>query len=338
MNDGAILVTGGAGFVGSHVARLAHERGHRVVILDDFSGGPAPVLPAGVQVVAGDIGAAALVRRLLRTFRVRAIAHFAGKIQVGESVRAPERYFDVNLVRTLSLLEAARAEGVRAILFSSTAAVYGDPAEVPIPETACLAPVNPYGASKLAVEHALAAWHVAHGLSWAALRYFNAAGAHPDGTLAERHEPETHLLPLAIDAALGLRPPLTVFGDDYDTPDGTCIRDYIHVSDLAEAHLLALDEVSAGRTVGALNLGTGRGYSVAEVLAAVAAALGRPVPHTIGPRRAGDPPRLVADPSAARARLGWTAARSALATIVADAVRSRVPAAPAERGDDAHPA
>jgi UDP-glucose-4-epimerase GalE len=300
-----LLITGGAGFVGSHVARLAHERGRRVVVLDDLSGGEPARLPAGIELVVGDIGDALLVRRLISAAGVSAVAHFAGKIQVGESVRDPATYFEVNLVRTLTMLGALRDEGVRGCLFSSTAAVYGDPTSVPIPETACLAPVNPYGASKLGIEHALAAWEGAYGLAWAALRYFNAAGAHRDGTMREAHQPETHLIPLVLDAGLGRRPPLTVFGRDYDTPDGTCIRDYIHVEDLATAHLAALTEVEAGRTVGAVNLGTGRGYSVAEVLASAATVLGRPVPHEVGPRRPGDPPRLVADPARAAERLGW---------------------------------
>lgn len=318
-----ILVTGGAGFVGAHFARSAIAAGRRVVVLDDLSGGVQPRRDPAVEVIVGDIGDAARVRRLLREHRIGAIAHFAGKIQVGESVHRPELYFDVNLVRTLALLEEARAAGVTRFLFSSTAAVYGNPARVPIPETARLAPVNPYGASKLAVEHALDAWGIAHGLRWAALRYFNAAGAHPDGTLCEAHEPETHLIPLVIDAALGRRPPLTVYGDDYDTPDGTCIRDYIHVDDLATAHLAALALLERGETVGAANLGTGRGYSVREVIAAAEAALGAAVPHAIGARRAGDPARLIADPSRARERLEWRAVRSSLSVIIDDALRSR---------------
>jgi UDP-glucose 4-epimerase len=322
-DEQSLLVTGGAGFVGSHFARLAAERGRRVVVLDDLSGAPPPTLPAGVELVIGDVGAGPFVRRLLRDFQIGSVAHFAGKIQVGESVRRPEVYFDVNLVRTLTLLDALRDAEVRVMLFSSTAAVYGDPATVPIPETACLAPVNPYGASKLGVEHALAAWGVAHGLRWAALRYFNAAGAHPSGTMRERHDPETHLIPLVLDAGLGRGGPLTVFGDDYDTPDGTCIRDYVHVMDLAEAHLAALAALEGGRTLGPINLGSGRGYSVREVMETAAAILGTRIPFAIGERRPGDPPRLVAMPARAGELLGWSAARSGLATIVEDALRSR---------------
>jgi len=334
MTPPTILVTGGAGFVGSHFARAAAEAGRAVVVLDDLSGGPPAVLPPGVPLVVGDIGDGPALRRLCATHHVGAVAHFAGKIQVGESVAHPDVYFDVNLVRSLTLLEAIRDEGITACLFSSSAAVYGTPAAVPIPELARREPVSPYGATKLAFEFALEAWGTAFGLRWAALRYFNAAGAHPDGTLRESHQPETHLIPLAIDAALGVRPPLTIFGDDYDTPDGTCVRDYIHVTDLASAHLLALARLEQGQTLGAVNLGTGHGYSVREVIEATAQAVGRPVPHVIGPRRAGDPPRLVADPARATALLAWHPARSDLATIVEDAARSRLhgpqPSAPSQ--------
>ncbi len=319
-----ILVTGGAGFVGSHFARLAAESGRQVVVLDDFSAGPPARLPASVDVVVGDLGDTAVVRRICRYHRVAAVAHFAGKIQVADSVHQPDLYFDNNLVRTLSLLEAIRDEGITACLFSSTAAVYGNPTIVPIPETARREPVNPYGATKLAVELALEAWGNAYGLRWAAMRYFDAAGAHPDGTMCESHEPETHLIPLVIDAGLGRRPPLTVYGDDYATPDGTCIRDYIHVMDLASAHLAALAELERGHTLGALNLGMGRGYSVREVIETASGLLGKDVPYTIGPRRAGDPPRLVADPARARTMLSWRPNRSTLVIVVEDALRSRV--------------
>jgi UDP-glucose-4-epimerase GalE len=323
MARNTILVTGGAGFVGSHFARAAAEAGRKVVILDDLSGGAPASPPASIPLVVADIGDAETVRRVCATHQVGAVAHFAGKIQVGESVHHPDVYFETNLVRSLALLGAIRDEGITACLFSSTAAVYGTPRSVPIPETATREPVNPYGATKLAFEFALDAWGNAFGLHWAALRYFNAAGAHPEGSLRECHEPETHLIPLAIDAGLGVRPPLTVFGDDYDTPDGTCIRDYIHVLDLASAHLMALARLERGQTLGAINLGTGRGYSVREVIETTSQVLDAPVPHVIGPRRAGDPPRLVADPSRAHELLGWAPVRSDLTTIVEDAVRSR---------------
>jgi UDP-glucose 4-epimerase len=221
------------------------------------------------------------------------------------------------------LLDVVRELGIEVCLFSSSAAVYGSPTKVPIPEHARREPVNPYGATKLSVEFALDAWGRAFGLRWAALRYFNAAGAHPDGTLRENHEPETHLIPIVIDAGLGARDAVTIFGTDYDTPDGTCIRDYVHVQDLATAHLLALERLEAGTNVGPINLGTGRGYSVRAVIDTAGAVLGCEVPHVIGPRREGDPPELVADPSRALAELGWVPTRSDLRTIVEDALRSR---------------
>lgn len=322
---GTILVTGGAGFVGSHFVRAACEAGLGVLVLDDLSGGARPPLPLPktARFVLGDIGDAGLVGALCAEHSVEALVHFAGKIQVGESVRSPELYFDVNLVRSLRLLDAVLAAGVRQVVFSSTAAVYGAPERVPIRESARTEPVNPYGRSKLAFEWVLRSYEVAHGLRWAAPRYFNAAGAHPDGTLAERHEPETHLIPLVLDAGLGRRPPLSVFGTDYPTPDGTCVRDYVHVSDLASAHLLALDKLAAGEVLGAFNLGTGSGCSVHAVLLAGAEVLGVPVPHVLAPRRAGDPPELVADPALAELRLGWKAKRSELRVMLEDALRSR---------------
>lgn len=322
-----ILVTGGAGFVGSHFARLAADAGRPVVVLDDLSGGPPAQLPPSIPLIVGDIGERFFVHRLLEQHRICAIAHFAGKICVGESVRDPAVYFDVNVLRTLQLLLAARDAGVTSCLFSSSAAVYGVPRQVPIPETARREPASPYGATKLSVELVLDAWGRGYGLRWAALRYFTAAGARPDGSLREHHEPETHLIPLALDAGLGIAPALQVFGSDYPTPDGTCIRDYIHVDDLAAAHLTALARLEAGEVLGAINLGTGRGYSVREVLDTAARVLGRSIPHIVAPRRAGDPPQLVADPSAAMQLLGWHPARSDLATIVEDALRSRRAAA-----------
>ncbi len=319
----SILVTGGAGFVGSHFARAAAEAGSNVVVLDDLSAGPWPELPREIRQVAGDIADRGLLVRIIDDHRITAVAHFAGKICVGESVEKPALYFDRNLVRTLSLLDTVRVHGPDTFLFSSTAAVYGVPDRVPIVETERLAPINPYGSSKLAVEHALAAYGHAYGLRWAALRYFNAAGAHPDGTLRESHDPETHLIPLAIDAALGRRPPLVVFGDDYPTPDGTCIRDYVHVQDLARAHLAALDALDAGHAVGAINLGCGSAISVREVLDETARVLGKPVPHSVGARRAGDPAQLLASNARAAELLGWQPERGELGTIIDDAARSR---------------
>jgi UDP-glucose-4-epimerase GalE len=320
----SILVTGGAGFVGSHFARMACEAGSHVVVLDDLSAGPPyPQLPPAIVFVRGDIADRALVARVIADHRITAVAHFAGKIQVGESVDKPALYFDRNLARSLALLETVREHGPRTFLFSSTAAVYGMPDRVPIVEDLPLQPINPYGSSKLAIEYVLSAYGHAYGLRWAALRYFNAAGAHPDGTLRESHDPETHLIPLVIDAALGRRPPLVVFGDDYATDDGTCVRDYIHVCDLARAHLAALDALDAGRAVGATNLGSGRGFSVREVLDQAARVLGTPIPHSLGPRRAGDPAVLLASHARAAELLGWRPERSELATVIDDAVRAR---------------
>jgi UDP-glucose-4-epimerase GalE len=320
---GTILVTGGLGFVGSHFVWEAAGAGARVVVLDDQSAGTNPPLPDGVETVIGCVGDAELVGETLRRFQPSDVVHFAGKIEVGESVRNPALYFDVNIVRAFRLLECVVGAGVENFVFSSSAAVYGEPDVVPIPETARTEPVNPYGATKLGFEHMLAAFAGSHGLRWAGLRYFNAAGAHPEGKLVEGHDPETHLIPLVLDAGLGRRGPLTVFGDDYATPDGTCIRDYIHVCDLADGHLLALERLHAGTCLGPVNLGTGTGRSVREVLDAASAVLGAPIPHSVGARRAGDPTSLVADPSRAHDELGWKPRRSDLATIIEDALRPR---------------
>ena len=316
----AILVTGGAGFVGSHFARVAAEAGSKVVVLDDLSAGTRPPLP-GVF-VQGDVADRTLVRSVMREHAITAVVHFAGKIQVGESVKKPQLYFEGNLVKSLALLDCVLEQRC-AFVFSSTAAVYGMPDQVPIVETAPRVPINPYGASKLAVEEAARAYGIAYGLRWAALRYFNAAGAHPDGSLREGHEPETHLLPLVVDAALGRRPPLTVFGDDYPTPDGTCIRDYVHVLDLASAHLAALDALDRGVAVDATNLGSASGFSIREVLSTAERVLGKPVPYTMGPRREGDPAVLVASNERARTLLQWSPRTSTLETILADCARSR---------------
>lgn len=317
------IVTGGLGFVGSHFIWEAVASGRRVVVLDDGSAGTSPMLPEGVEVVAGDVGDVKLTSALFARVGATEVVHFAGKIQVGESVKLPSLYLDVNFVRALRLLESARDAGIERFVFSSTAAVYGEPEVVPIPETSRTRPVNAYGASKLSFELALEAFHVAHGIRFCAPRYFNAAGAHVSGKLREAHEPETHLIPLVLDAGLDRRGPISLFGTDYPTPDGTCIRDYIHVSDLADAHLLALDKLARGACLGAVNLGTGKGQSVKEVLDAAAQALGKPIPQVIGPRRAGDPSQLVADASRAKEILGWTPKRSDLKTILEDTVRSR---------------
>lgn len=317
-----ILVSGAAGFVGSHFARMANEAGSRVIAFDDMSSNKTwPALPAGIQqhlcgIESGD------VKEMIECYGVTSVVHFAGDICVGESVTDPARYFDRNVIRSLALLESVRSTHVRAFVFSSTAAVYGVPERSPIAETERYAPINPYGATKLAIEYALASYGQAYNINWAALRYFNAAGAHPDGTLRERHDPETHLIPLAIDAALGKVPPLVVHGNTYATPDGTCVRDYVHVQDLARAHLAALERLDHG-TVCAVNLGSGTGRSVLQVIEAVERVGKRPVPRTVGPRRGGDPPSLVAAVEHAHAELGWRTEHSSLDEIVEDAWRSR---------------
>jgi UDP-glucose-4-epimerase GalE len=315
-----ILVTGGCGYIGAHFARLATEMGSRVVIIDDAPG--ATILPPTIERIRGDIADRATVEAFIKSENVTSIVHFAGKICVGESVTDPALYFDRNVSRSLALLDVVREVGPRAFVFSSTAAVYGIPDRSPITETARYAPINPYGATKLAIEHALASYGHAYNIRWAALRYFNAAGAHPDGTLRENHDPETHLIPLAIDAAFGRRPPLEVFGADYRTRDGTCERDYVHVCDLAQAHLDALDALDRGVEVGAVNLGGGKGKTVREVIASCARVIGKEVPHAMALRRAGDPAVLVADIEHANSVLGWKPRRD-FETVVEDAVRSR---------------
>ncbi len=310
-----VLVTGGAGYVGSHTARALRASGHHVVIYDNLSTGYRR-LAQGFELVLGDIGNREQVVAALRG--MDAVAHFAGFIAVGESVQQPRKYFQNNVEAALCLLNAVIDAGIRNFVFSSTAAVYGNPAQVPIPETGPTTPVNPYGVTKLTFERALEAYSEAYGLRCASLRYFNAAGADDSGEIGELHEPETHLIPLALAAAAGTPPAIEIFGEDYPTPDGTCIRDYIHVNDLAEAHVRALEYLGAGGSSVALNLGTGRGHSVKEVLDEIERVTGRPLPRKVGPRRAGDPPALVADPSRANQLLGWKAPRS-LTEIIASA-------------------
>ncbi len=312
------LVTGGAGYIGSVVTQLLLEAGHEVTVLDDLSTGHRVAVPAGASFVDGRVHDA--VRAALDpTFD--GVLHFAAFIAAGESVEKPEKYWENNLVGSLRLLDAMRAAGVRRLVFSSTANVYGDPDELPIPETAHTRPPNPYAASKLAVDHALRDEARAHGLAAVSLRYFNVAGAHraADGTLiGERHDPETHLIPIALQVAAGAREKLQLFGDDYPTPDGTCIRDYIHVSDLAAAHLLALSTMEPGAHR-VFNLGNGTGFSNRQVVEVVREVTGHPVPTEVAPRRGGDPAALVASSDKARQELGWTPAKPSLTDIVSDA-------------------
>ncbi|HTW31305.1 MAG TPA: UDP-glucose 4-epimerase GalE [Candidatus Sulfotelmatobacter sp.] len=301
-----VLVIGGAGYIGSHAARALRGAGHDVIIFDNLSTG-FELLAAGFELVKGDVLDASALGRVLR--RVDAIMHFAAHAYVGESVTNPQKYFHNNVEGGLSLLNAARDAGVKKIIFSSTCAVYGVPAKVPIEENTPREPVNPYGVTKLFFEQALEAYDRAYGFRFAALRYFNAAGADESGEIGELHDPETHLIPLALRAAAGLGPELQVFGSDYPTPDGTCIRDYIHVNDLASVHVKALEHLAAGKDSFAVNVGTGKGESVQEVIAAVEKVTGKPVPRKMVPRRAGDPPALVANPAKVQALLGWKATR-----------------------------
>ncbi len=313
-----VLVTGGAGFVGSHACKALSRHGFTPVTFDNLSHGHETSVRWG-PFELGDILDRARLDEVIAAHRPAAIMHFAAFIAVGESVADPGKYYRNNVGGSLNLMEAARDHKIGAFVFSSTAAVYGIPDSVPIPESAPKQPINPYGESKWMVECMLRDFGAAHGLKSTALRYFNAAGADPDGDTGERHDPETHLIPLALDAAAGTGQPLTVFGKDYPTADGTCIRDYIHVADLAEAHVAALQAMLGGAGSGAYNLGTGTGFTVRQVIDSVEQVTGRAVPHSIGPRRAGDPAALVADPSAANRDLGWRPAMSDLQSIVASA-------------------
>ncbi len=314
-----VLVSGGAGYIGGFVARALVERGHSVVVLDDFSTGHRGALGEWplVELRCGDTEAVAAA---MEARGVEAVVHLSALSLVGESVRDPGRYWRENVGQAAGLLDACRRAGVERFVLSSTAAVYGEPEQVPIVEEHPLRPTNPYGATKVAIEQMLAHFQDAAGLGWVSLRYFNAAGAAPDGSLGEDHAPETHLLPLAFAAALGTRGPLTIFGEDWPTPDGTCLRDYVHVIDLAAAHVLALEWLEAHPRQSLItNLGGGAGTSVREVIDAVARASGREVPHAVGPRRAGDPAVLVAATERARCELGWRPKRSSIDEIARDA-------------------
>jgi len=322
-----VLVTGGAGYIGSHAVRELRDAGHDISVLDDLSRGHRRSVPSDVPLVRGDLGDAASLARALAG--VDAVIHFAGLLSVADSVADPASYYRTNVVKGLALLDAMQAARVRPIVFSSTCAVYGVPVRVPIDEEHPKDPINPYGATKLAFERALDDLSRTGKLQAVALRYFNAAGCHPDGSLGEDHRPEEHVIPRAIDAALGRAGAIHIHGDDYDTPDGTCIRDYIHVQDLARAHVLALNLVTGGPSGAAapayqaFNLGTGVGRSVREVIQTVERIARKAVPSRVGPRRAGDPPRLVAAVERARRDLGFEARHPELEGIVESAVRWR---------------
>lgn len=316
------LVVGGAGYIGSHLVKMLAEKGAVVAVLDDLSTGHREAVPSGVQLYQGSLANRAFVRQTLGDGPWTCVFHFAALSLVGDSLRDPLGYFRANVVNSLNLIEECVAAGVDRMVFSSTAAVYGDAGERPITEDYPTQPVNPYGHSKLMIEQMLSWADTAHGLRSACLRYFNAAGADPNGVLGESHHPETHLIPLCIDAALGRRDALVIFGDDYPTPDGTCVRDYVHVEDLARAHLACVPQLHHGSFT--VNLGTARGYSVREVIAAVERVSGRKVPYILGARRQGDPASLVASNQSAQKLLAWQPQMSDLDTLVCSAYKWRM--------------
>jgi UDP-glucose 4-epimerase len=312
-----ILVTGGAGYVGSHAVRKLLRAGHEVWVYDNLSRGHRRAVPDG-RLLIGELEDRAALTQALRDHRIEAVMHFAAFALVGESVSDPALYYRNNIVAAISLAEAMRAAGVKRIVFSSTTATYGEPKQIPIPETEPQNPINPYGFSKLVFEHLLHDYAQAYGWGYAALRYFNAAGAAPEGDLGEDHDPESHLIPIVLQVALGQRREIVIYGDDYPTPDGTCIRDYVHVDDLADAHLLALEKLRDGQGI-QLNLGTGLGCSVREVIDACRKITGHAIPERMGERRPGDPPALVADARRAREVLGWQPRYARIEEIVATA-------------------
>lgn len=312
---GTVLVTGGAGYIGSHNVKYLLERGHDVLVLDDLSGGFRDAVPDGL-LIEGNIGDADLLEKVFTEHRIDAVMNFASFIEVGASVKDPSSYFRNNLGNTLVLLDAMVRNGVRKFVFSSTAAIFGNPEYSPIDEDHPKAPINPYGRSKWLVEQLLTDYSSAYGLESVCLRYFNAAGADPDGELGERHEPETHLIPIVLQAASGRRERIAIFGEDYDTEDGTCVRDYIHVEDLAQAHWLALKYLEEKGVSAAFNLGNGNGYSIRQVIESARRVTGRDFPVEAGPRRPGDPAVLVADSRAAKRELGWAPENADLDQII----------------------
>jgi UDP-glucose 4-epimerase len=311
-----VLVTGGAGYIGGTVATILMQSGHHVTVLDNLCHSKRNELPAGADFVQADIADRPRVESLLRDLKPDGVMHFAALIEAGDSMKKPEVYFRNNTASTLSLLESMLATGTHNLVFSSTAAVYGEPKSTPIPETAALEPTNAYGESKLLVEHMLRWFHRIHGLRYASLRYFNVAGALPGR--GEAHEPETHIIPLILDVALGRREKIFIFGDDYDTPDGTCIRDYVHVEDLAAAHILALNALQTQSRM-IYNLGNGSSFSVKQVIEAARRVTGHPIPVEIRPRRDGDPARLVASSEQAKLHLDWQPKHTQLDDILASA-------------------
>lgn len=316
MSDQPVLVTGGAGYIGSHTVRALLDRGDHVVVLDNLSTGHAASITAPLEVV--DLADVEALAGVFQRHRPRAVIHFAAKAYVGESVTRPDIYYRENVVHTLHLLEAMRAHDCRDIVFSSTCATYGEPVALPIAEDHPQNPINPYGRTKLHMEHMMQDYSHAFGMRTVALRYFNAAGAQRDGSIGEDHRPETHLIPLVLEVALGKREKILMFGDDYDTRDGTCERDYIHVEDLADAHLRALDHLGRGGENLVVNLGTGNGFTVREVVEAARRVTGRTIVAEVAPRRAGDPAKLVSG-GRGEELLGWSPKRSDIEEILADA-------------------
>lgn len=312
-----VLLTGGAGYVGSHAARLLQQAGHEAWVYDNLVYGHRAAAPHG-RLIEGDLHDGARLAAAFRDHQIDAVMHFAAYAYVGESVTDPAKYYRNNIIGTISLLDAMRASGVKRIVFSSTCATYGVPEQIPITEAEKQEPINPYGYTKLVIEQALADYAHAYGFGYAALRYFNASGAAEDGSIGEDHDPETHLIPLILQVALGQRDEVLIFGDDYPTPDGTCIRDYIHVDDLGRAHIAALERLEPGVAF-RLNLGTGAGASVKEVVEACRRVTGHKIPARVVPRREGDPPALVADASLARKTLSWTPKFVGIEPIVASA-------------------
>jgi UDP-glucose 4-epimerase len=314
-----ILIVGGAGYVGSHATRLLERAGHTIWVYDNLVAGHRGAVTQG-KLIVGDLADRALLDKTLAEKKIEAVMHFAAFALVGESVADPAKYYRNNVVLTLGLLDSMREQGVNKFVFSSTTATYGVPKIVPITEDEPQKPINPYGFTKLVIEEALADYARAYGLGYAALRYFNAAGASPDGDIGEDHKPESHLIPLVLQVALGQRDKITVFGNDYPTPDGTCIRDYVHIDDLGSAHLRALELIEPGKGI-ELNLGTGRGYSVREVIEACRKITKHPIPEVLGERRPGDPPELIADASRARKLLDWKPKYAEIEQIVETAWR-----------------
>ncbi|MFC4779588.1 UDP-glucose 4-epimerase GalE [Paenibacillus sp. GCM10023252] len=316
----AVLVTGGAGYIGSHAVAALQERGEEIVIVDNLQQGHREALLGG-KLYVGDLRDADFMDTVFKENQIDAVIHFAANSLVGESMQNPGKYYHNNVYGTLCLLDKMNEYGVRRIVFSSTAATYGEPENVPIDEYDRTKPTNAYGETKLAMEKMMSWFDSAHGIKYISLRYFNAAGAHESGKIGEDHHPETHLIPIVLQAALGQRPHISVFGEDYSTPDGTCIRDYIHVSDLADAHVLAVDRLREGKESAVYNLGNGQGFSVKEVIEIARQVTGREIKAVMEPRRVGDPATLVASSQRARTELGWNPTRNKLEDIILSAWR-----------------